>query len=411
MLYDNGQLLSLYALAYGWTGRTDYLDVVRQTVGFAEDHWLSPEGGYCSSFDADSEGEEGKYYTWTTAELDKRIPDARDREWFYATYDIRPQGNWEHGNNILFRKLDYAAQAAALGTDEAALRKSLDRSAATLRAARKQRVPPGLDDKVLASWNALMLNGLADAYGVTGDPALLDKALRTATFLVNHMIKDDHRMDRSFKGGRSSINAFLDDYALTIQAFLNLYQHTFDETWLGHADGLTRHVLAHFSSDSTGLLYYTSDLDPPLVARRIEVADNVIPGANSVMARNLLLLGELTGETAYVSRARTMFERVWPGLRQDSHPAFYSNWCQFMLQLARPPHEVAIVGPDCRERLMAMRRTYRPDVVYLGSTAASKLPLLAHKFAEGQTLIYVCQNKTCKLPTTDVDHAIRQLGG
>jgi hypothetical protein len=250
-----------------------------------------------------------------------------------------------------------------------------------------------------------------DAYGVTGEKAMLDKALRTASFLVNRMIKDDHRMDRSFKGGKSSINAFLDDYALTIQAFLNLYQHTFDETWLGHADGLTRHVLAHFNSDSTGLFFTTSDLDPPLVARRIEVADNVIPGANSVMARNLLLLGELTGEADYVTKARSMFERVWPGLRQDSHPAFYSNWCQLMLQLARPPHEVAIVGPECRARLMAMRRQYRPDVVYLGSTAESKLPLLAHKYAEGQTLIYVCQNKTCKLPTPDVDQAIRQLGG
>ena len=256
-----------------------------------------------------------------------------------------------------------------------------------------------------------MLNGLVDAYGVTGEKAMLDKARRTASFLVNRMIKPDHRMDRSCKDGASSINAFLDDYALTIQAFLNLYQHTFDETWLGHADGLTRHVLAHFSSDSTGLFYFTSDLDPPLVARRIEVADNVIPGANSVMARNLLLLGEITGEATYVARARAMFERVWPGLRQDNHPAFYSNWCQLMLHLAKPPHEVAIVGPDCLARLMAMRQQYRPDVVFLGSPAESKLPLLTHKYAAGQTLIYVCQNKTCTLPTPDVEHAIRQLGG
>jgi len=409
MLYDNGQLLSAYALAYAWTGRTDYLDVVRQTVDFAEANWLSPEGGYYSSFDADSEGDEGKYYVWTAAELDDLLEDPTDKAWFFATYGIRPEGNWEHGKNILYRGLSFGAQARELGTGEEQLTASLARSRQRLLAAREKRVKPGLDDKVLTAWNALMLSGLTDAYGVTGDPELLAKAIRTADFLRTRVMKEDFRLDRNFKDGRSTINGFLDDYGLSIHAFLNLYQHTFDTTWLDVATGMTEYVLLHFESGESGLLYYTSDLDPPLVARRIEVADNVVPGANSVMARNLLLLGELTDNQGYTERARSMFARVWPALRDGNHPAFYSNWCQLMLTLARPPHEVAIVGPECVDRLGEFRRAYRPDAVFLGSPGPSRLPLLENKYVENQTYIYVCRNKICKLPTTSLQQAVKQL--
>ncbi len=409
MLYDNGQLISTYAHAYAWSGRKEYLDVVNQTIAFANAHWLDASGGYYSSFDADSEGEEGKYYVWTADELTNLIPDTKEREMYFALNDITPTGNWEHGKNILqqHRRPDEVARQFNLNPEE--FSKKIDAIREKILQARKQRVPPGLDDKILASWNGLMLKGLVDAYAVTGDKTYLENALRNARFLLKEMIKvkEDYRMDRNFKKGKSTINGFLDDYALTIQAYLALYQSTFDTTWLDHAKGLTEHVLNHFLGDASGLFYYTSDLDPPLVARRVDLGDNVIPSGNSIMARNLWTLGTLLDHAAYKDKAESMFKTVWPRILQDGQPAFYSNWCQLMLAMVRPPNEVAIVGKDYAEKLVTLQKTYQPDALYLGGAVEGTLPLLEGKSVEGETFIYVCRNKICKLPTPDLQKAMQ----
>ena len=405
MLYDNGQLVSLYAQAYAWTGKKEYLDVVDQTLAFIDRHWSDASGGFYSSFDADSEGEEGKYYVWTKAELDQVIPEGIDRDLFYTYNDIREDGNWEHQKNILqrHRRADVVANQFKLSLED--FLASITRSHQALLDRRNARILPGLDDKILTSWNGLMLQGYIDAYRVTGNEAWLKRARLNADFMVREMIHDGYRLDRNFKNGKSTINGFLDDYATVIQAFLSMYQVTFETTWLDHARGLTDHVLAHFDGDSSAFFYYTSDLDPPLVARRIDYGDNVIPSANSIMARNLLLLGEILYDESYVTRAKTMFGAVWPRLKKDGQPSFYSNWCQLMLTLIRPPYEVAIVGPDYHTPLLELVRGYHPDALFLGGAEEGNLPLLAHKLSEGETLIYVCQNKTCKRPTSDPKEA------
>lgn len=411
MLYDNGQLISTYAQAYAWSGQTAYLNVARQCVAFADLYWLDESGGYYSSFDADSDGEEGKYYVWTIHELQALIPDPRDRELYFKLNDIRESGNWEHGKNILqlHRRIDDLAKQSGLGHEE--LKQKVSRIQALLTEARKKRVSPGLDDKILASWNGLMLKGLVDAYAVSGEREFLDRALLNAEFMAREMIKvkEGYRMDRNFKKGKSTINAFLDDYAITIQAFLALYQSTFDTTWLNHAEGLTTHVMNHFDGDQTGLFYFTSDLDPPLVTRKIEFGDNVIPSANSIMARNLFTLGTLLDKPEYTDRAKRMLMTVLPRIKQDGQPSFYSNWCQLLLSFVRAPFEVAVVGQDYQAKLEALHKIYQPDAIYLGGAAEGTLPLLENKLVENQTFIYVCRNKICKLPTEDVTRALQML--
>ncbi len=406
MLYDNGQLVSLYAKAYSWTGKKEYLEVVKQTIDFVNTYWLDASGGFYSSFDADSEGEEGLFYIWTKEELDVLIPEGVDRDVFYMYNDIRPNGNWEKDMNILHRHRSPEDIAKKYDITVEAFHKSIAASNKLLLKKRKPRIAPGLDDKILTSWNSLMLQGLVDAYRATGDAAYLKSAKNNANFIVREMIKDDYRLDRNFKHGKSTINGFLDDYAITIQAFLALYQATFEIEWLNHAKGLTEHVLAHFDGDASGFLYFTSDLDPPLIARRIEISDNVISSPNSIMARNLYLLGELLYEETYTTRAKNMFNMVWPRIKKDGQPSFYSNWCQLMLSIAQPPYEVAIVGDNYKGILKEMQKTYNPDAVYLGGADEGNLPLLEHKLSEGETLIYVCQNKACKRPTDTVKEAM-----
>jgi uncharacterized protein YyaL (SSP411 family) len=404
MLYDNGQMVSLYAQAYAWTGKEEYMDVVEKTLEFVRQYWTDPSGGFYSSFDADSEGEEGRYYVWTKAELDSLIPAGQDRDLFYALNDIRPEGNWEHKQNILQRHRNPVEIAKQFNISKDAFDQSIERIHKILIEKRKSRVAPGLDDKILTSWNGLMLQGYIDAYRVSGVQGYLSVALRNAGFISATMIREGNRLDRNYKNGKSTINGFLDDYAAVIQAFISLYQVTFDQQWLDKADALTMHVLQHFS-DASGYFYFTSDLDPPLVARRIDTGDNVIPSANSMMARNLLVLGEMLYKEEYIQRAKQMFNSIWPRLKKDAQPSFYSNWCQLMLSLEKPPYEVAIVGDGFAQPHGQFLKTYQPDALFLGGKSEGSLPLLEHKLVEGETVIYVCQNKTCKRPVSTYEEA------
>jgi uncharacterized protein len=219
-------------------------------------------------------------------------------------------------------------------------------------------------------------------------------------------MQSDGRLNRNFKNDKSSINAFLDDYALTISAFTDLYQATFDEQWLKEADRLATYAIAHFSNTKNGMFNYTSDLDPPLIARKMEVTDNVIPGSNSAIARALHELGTFLYKPEYVERATQMMSNVNELLATTDTPQFYSNWCRLYLTLAAPPYEVAIIGNDFEKLHQDMMRYYLPNALLLGGKAEGTLELLKNKLMEGETMIYVCQNKVCKFPVRDVEKAL-----
>ncbi len=404
MLYDNAQLVSLYSHARQWKEKPRYREVVFETLAFVNRELRSPEGGFYSSLDADSEGEEGKFYVWTAEEIRDLLAD--DAPLFMDYYDVQEKGNWEDGKNVLRinESLDGVASRHGLTPEEAA--EIIERSKKKLLEARGQRIRPGLDDKVLTAWNALMLEGFTDAYLAFAEPEFLETALVNARFLEENMMGNDYSLLRNYKDGKASIPAFLDDYALLINAYIKLYEATFDEHWLETARGLTAYVLQHFFDKVSGLFFYTSDTGPSLIARKMEISDNVIPSSNSAMAMALFRLGQYYYRDDYLSVARQMLHNVKAQLLQQ--PPYFSNWARLLLLQVHPPYEVAITGPGAHEAMLKLAARYLPDVLFSGAEEESSLELLKDKFRKELTF-YVCQNKACRKPVHTAEEALKQL--
>ena len=405
MLYDNAQLVSLYSQAYRVTQRPLYRRVVYETLDFIAREMTSTEGAFYSSLDADSEGEEGKFYVWTAAEVDQWLGEAADL--FKDYYHVTERGNWEEGKNILYVDEADSAFAAKRNLSVAELQSRLNEGEQILLQVRSQRVRPGLDDKSLTAWNALMLNGYVDAYRTFGEPAFLEAALKNARFLREKAIDPSGSMTRNYKAGTATIDGFLDDYAQVIAAFLNLYQATFDESWLQTAQTLQDYALEHFYDQASGLFFYTSRAHPELIARKKEVSDNVIPASNSVMANNLYQLGVLLYENAYLEKSRTMLAQVQQSLAQ--YPGYHANWASLLTQMIYPPYEVAIVGDAYAARRQELDQYYLPNALLLGGKDEGNLTLLEDKLVAGQTTIYVCQQGVCQLPVVETSRALPQI--
>lgn len=405
MLYDNAQLTSLYASAYQLTKDPLYKNVVYETLEFIGRQLTSPEGGFYSSLDADSDGEEGRFYVWTKDEIKKILGD--DAALAIDYFNVTEKGNWEGGKNILYQSGDDNTIAKKFNITSLELSKRITGVKKILLAERAKRIRPGLDDKILTEWNALMIKGYTDAYRVFGEQRFLDAALKNAAFILKNAQSNDNRLNRNFKNGKSSINAFLDDYAFTIDAFIALYQSTFDEKWLKEAHHLLEYTLAHFYDAKSGMFYYTSDKDPALIARKMEIADNVIPSSNSAMAKNLFMLGEYFYKDDYIHKASAMLNNV----KQDAvnGNAYYANWDILMAWLAAEPFEVAIVGNDYASKRKEIDTHYLPNIFLSGGNSEGSLSLLDGKLVPGKTTIYVCRNKSCKLPTTEVSKAVEQI--
>ena len=270
---------------------------------------------------------------------------------------------------------------------------------------RNERIHPGLDDKILTAWNALMLKGYVDASRALGNPLFLDVALKNATFLKENMLRKDGGLNRNYKDGKSSINGFADDYAFVIDAFIALYQATFDEQWLFDADALMKYALAHFYDEQTGMFFYTSDEDDPLITRSREIPDNVIPGSNSALAKDLFYLGTYLYNEDYLNKSHQMLRNVLESMNEEG--PYYSNWAILLTHLTYEPYEVAIVGERAEEFRGEWDQHFQPNAFLLGGKSEGKLELLKNKLIEGETFIYVCQDKLCKLPVKSVEEALK----
>lgn len=410
MLYDNAQLVSLYSHAYQATENPLYKAAVYETLDFVERELTSPEVpggglGFYSSLDADSEGEEGKFYLWTEAEIKQVL--AGDAPLIMDYYNVTDQGNWENGQNILHRLETDEAFTAARKISLQQLEEHIRDAKQKLLAVRSHRVRPALDDKILTAWNALMLTGYVDAYRAFGDERFLKQALKNAGLITGNMMSPDGRLYRSYKNGKSTINAFLDDYAFTIAAFISLYRATFAGHWLSLARDLTGYTLDHFYDKTGGMFYYTSDQDPGLIARKMEISDNVIPSSNSRMALNLYLLGEYFSVEDYTLKARQMLNNIKPAL--VSGGSYYANWDLLMAYCIFPPFEVAVVGDDWEQKRKELERRFLPHMILMGGAEEGHLPFLKGKFQKGKTLIYICRDKRCMLPVVEVEEALKQM--
>jgi len=405
MLYDNGQLLSLYSKAYKLWPDSLYKRVVSQTAGWLEREMTNEQGGFYSALDADSEGEEGKFYVWQKAELETLFPE--DFDFLTDLYSISERGHWEQGNYILMRNLSDEELKKKHNLSPHALEEKIAEINNRLLTERENRIRPGLDDKALTSWNAMTISGLCHAYGAFGDEHYLALAKKSMHFILKHQKRDNGGLNHTFKDGKSTINGYLEDYCFTIEALIDLYEATFDESWLREANGLTEYAIAHFSDEETGMFYFTSDLDPPLIARKTEVNDNVVPASNSSMAKALFKLGHLNFNEAYLERSKQMLRNVSPKI--PKYGPGYSNWAQLMLFELYPFYEVVITGADVHQFGRELRSQYGPDRLLLGAAEESALPLFENRFFDGKTTIFVCVNKACQLPVHTVSEAMKQM--
>ena len=405
MLYDNGQLVSLYAHAYQLTQNPLYKEIIEQTLAFVDRELTDKSGGFYASLNADSEGEEGKFYVWEQQELEAVLSEAQAKL-IVDFYEVKKRGNWEEGKNILHRNQTKEAFARTHQLSVPELDRLLQESREKLLQARGKRIRPSTDDKILTSWNALMLKGYIDAFHATGNPHYLEEAKRNALFLKKNMQQKDGSLLRNYKDGRASIEAFLDDYALLADAYIVLYQTTFEVEWLLEAKTLTDYALQHFYDEKSGLFYYTSQNDAPLVTRKREMTDNVIPASNSVMAHNLYRLGELFYTESYIEKARIMLNHVVEDIPKGG--PYYANWARLMGLIAYGPFEVAVMGKEAVAKSQQMQRHYLPTAFFMGGREEN-LPLLESKGVDEGTLIYVCRNKSCKMPVKEVSKALKML--
>lgn len=407
MLYDNAQLMSLYAEAYGVTGDQQFREIVQDIYAWLGREMTHPEGGFYSALDADSEGEEGKYYVWTKNELDQQLGQRSDLIADY--YDVSDDGNWENKRNILTRRTTDSAFVEAKKITPQQLDNDLKESRAALLEARDKRISPGLDDKIITAWNAMMITGLTDAYRYLGDGKYLQTAEHAVRFL-EMKIKDGTTLHRSFKGRPSATEGFLDDYACMIQAYINLYQVTFNEEYLGKARELMEFTLKNFFDPEDGFFFYTHHEGEELISRKKEIFDNVIPASNSIMARNLLTLGLIYDQDEWLTRADQMISSLSQLIRTE--PNYMSNWGIALLESKHPIAEVVFVGNECNQLRKQFQTRYYPFSISLGTPSESDLPLLEGKVTiDNRSTIFVCFNKTCKLPVHTVSDAELQIMG
>jgi uncharacterized protein len=393
MMYDNAQLVSLYAMAYRVTKNVRYKEVVYETLEFVNRELSDASGGFYSALDADSEGEEGKFYVWSYDELIELL--GAEFAAFAGVFEITPEGNFE-GHINLVRKPNVVADA-----------QQLERWKTTLLAERAKRIRPGLDDKILTSWNALMLKGYVDAYTTFGEERFLQRGLRCAAFIKSNLIQPNNSINRNYKNGKITIQGFLDDYSFTCEAFIALYQASFDEQWLQTAKALADYAVQHFYNLNTRLFFYTGINDEPLIARKTETQDNVIPSSNSSLAKALFQLGVLYDSDDYKQKAKKALHVMRENVL--THPAFYANWAMLADWFIDEPFEVAITGTNALELGKEAGTYFKPDNILMGTLNGSELPLLKDKLKPGETNAYVCYRRTCGLPAKSFTDALIQM--
>jgi hypothetical protein len=426
MLYDNAQLARAYLLAWKLTGQPDLLAVADSTLDFMLGELADPQGGLYSSLDADSEGEEGKFYVWTPAEIEAALGEAGLKwaegpgsgpagpqlaELFAAAHGVEPGGNFE-GRSVLSRARGERQLAEQFGLPEERLAEALGQARARLLQARAARPRPGLDDKVLTAWNGLGLMALAEAAAATGRADRLESAQRLAGFLLEQLLVEG-RLLRSWRQGQARYHAYLDDHAALGLGLLALYQTDFDPRWFAAARDLAQEILRAFP-DPAGGFFDTRHDHEPLIARPKNVQDNPTPCGNASAAQLLLQLAALTGEQRYAAPAEATAAAM-----QDiaaRHPTAFSAWLCAMDAVLGPQLQLALAGdpasPDFRALAQAARSRYLPNLVLAGGQpgTAGLPPLMADRpLVDGRPTAYLCQGFVCRLPVTTPEALAEQL--
>jgi uncharacterized protein YyaL (SSP411 family) len=386
MLYDNALLAREYLHAYQVSGESLYVRVCTETLDWALRDLRQDEGGFASALDADSEGEEGRFYVWTPDEVRAALGDDALAEEALAYLGITGPPNFEGR---------WAPVRAARDPER------LDEIKGRLRAAREQRVWPALDDKRLTAWNALMISALADAGAALERPDYRDAAVACAEFLLRDMRDDEGRLLRTYNRGQARLGAYLEDHAFLLEALLTLYETTFEPRWFAEARGLAETILGRFADPEHGGFFAVADDHEPLVARRKELEDTPIPSGASAAAYGLLRLAALTGEHRYEEAALGVLRLLHVVAPQ--HPVAFGHLLQALDFHLAPVKEIAIVGDGAEALERVVRGAFRPHIVVAGGPADG-VPLLEGRApVDGRAAAYVCEHFACRQPVTEPD--------
>ena len=416
MLYDNALLIRLYLHAYQALARPEYRRVVEETAEYVLRDMRDASGGFYTALDADSEGEEGIFYTWKKPELIEALgPEAG--ELFCKVYGVTDNGNFE-GASILFLPQELSKLAVELHMDEETLLAQLAESKAKLLKLRNERIWPLRDEKVLTGWNSLMLGSLAEAASVLGRPDYLEAASANAAFLLESLKDADGRLLRTYRDGKAKLNGYLEDYAFLVDGLITLYEATFEHKWLLEAQKLAESMLDLFWDADTASFYTTGHDHEELLVRPQEFSDNALPSGASAATLALLRLGSLIGTPKYAEIAQTALRAMRSTMM--AQPVGYGHWLCAMDFALSTPKEVVIVGDRSDEGtkalLNAVYSRFLPNKVVAGMTSeddpiAEELGLLEGRvLIGGKPTAYVCQNYACQMPVTDPEALLEQLG-
>ena len=405
MLYDNGQLISIYSKAFQQFKTDEFKTVVYETVDFLENELMDESGAFYSSLDADSEGEEGKFYVWNETELIESIK--KDFHLFAKYFNVNSNGFWENGNYILLRNGSDEDYAKNNNITLEQLHQKISNWKLDLIKQRSGRIRPGLDDKTLTSWNALVIQGLTDASVAFHDNRFLNLALKNAHFLQENVMQENGKLYHNWKKGKASVDGFLEDYSITIKAFISLFEISGEEKWLTISKKLTDYTFEHFYDDKSGLFYFFEKNKNSVLTNHFQKEDNVIPSANSVMANNLHRLYLLLGNPNYRDISEKMVQHIIPQF--EKYPMAYANWGNLILMKKEPFFEVAILGTDAKELMKEMQNRFQPNVLWAISNSDSKIPILGGRFKEDENRIFVCKEGICKLPVYNALDALKTL--
>jgi len=400
MLYDNALLLAVISEAAQLTGIGRYQEVIHETMGFVKRELLSPEGGFYAALDADSEGEEGRYYVWNKKEVEEVL--GEKAELFCAYYDITEQGNWEEKNILRVKEPDPAAFARLRGIDAAECKEMLQEGREGLLAAREKRVRPLLDDKIILGWNALMNTACSRAFRATGREEYRNLAIRNMEFLLKEFRDgEEGRLLHTWKNGKAKYPAFLDDYAFLIEALLQLQEVTADTRWLKEAAQLTDHVWEHFGDEEGPLFYYTSDYQTDIILRKKEIYDGAVPSGNSVMAANLYRLGIYYDALPWRDRAEAMMESLSGVVAR--YAGSFGNWAGLLQEWAGGTQEIVVIGPE-KEIYEKILYEYIPHGLLLYSRDENQeFALTKGKKPGEKTNIFLCKNFACREPVEQIN--------
>lgn len=410
MLYDNGQLISLYADAYKLTQNPLFEEVIVKTLNFVSKELTNEIGGFYSALDADSLNaenhlEEGAFYSWKKEELEVLLK--QDFQLFSEVFNVNQFGFWQEEQSYVLiqnKSLEKIASTNNIPVSELIQKKKTWED--LLYIEREKRSKPRLDDKCLTSWNALMLKGFIDAYKALGTKKYIEIALKNADFILKNLWTPEGNLWHNHKDGRNTINGYLEDYCFVIEAFISLYEVTLDEKWLHNSKQLADYCFDHFYDSKNTFFSFTSDLDAELIAKHYEIEDNVISASNSVMANNLFKLSIYFENSYYEEISKKMTEQVLPNI---DYPSAFANWLLLFLNYSAENKELAICGKNSLENALEIQTEYLPNIIIAGTTKETSLPFLKNRFIKNENLFYLCQNKTCDLPEKSIENIYKKI--